>query len=299
MGGGGISLQSSSTASRIHGVAVWGVLNVTPDSFSDGGAFLDRDDAVEQGVRMLREGADVIDVGGESSRPKGATYGAGAETVEVAEEIRRVVPVIEDLCSKHGAVVSIDTVKPEVARAAIKAGATIVNDVSCGASNELLRVVADRNASLVLMHSRDKGQIDETTTAYADVVGDVLRELEQAVERAVAAGVAIEKIWIDPGLGFAKTATQSMTLLAHIDTFVATGHPVLIGASRKSFIAEAARSADGQKPDAQQRIGGTASAVTMSVIAGAHAVRVHDVFAMRQTVTLTLAAMQALQGAHA
>lgn len=299
MGGGGISLQSSSTASRNHGVAVWGVLNVTPDSFSDGGAFLDRDHAVEQGVRMLREGADVIDVGGESSRPKGATYGAGAETVSVAEEIRRVVPVIEELCRKHGAVVSIDTVKPEVARAAIKAGATIVNDVSCGASDELLRVVADTKASLVLMHSRDKGQIDEATTSYADVVSDVLRELEDAVERAVAAGVPKAKIWIDPGLGFAKTSTQSMTLLAHIDAFVATGHPVLIGASRKSFIAEAARSANGQKPDAQQRIGGTASAVTMSVIAGAQAVRVHDVFAMRQTVTLTLAAMQALQGGHA
>ncbi|MBK8169586.1 MAG: dihydropteroate synthase [Sandaracinaceae bacterium] len=290
---GGTSLEHSNSASRGHQVAIWGVLNVTPDSFSDGGEFLSRDKAVEQGVRMLRSGAHVIDVGGESSRPKGTTYGDGAETISVEEEIRRTAPVIEILCREHHAVVSIDTVKADVARAAIRAGAKIVNDVSCGASAELLQVVAQAGVELVLMHTRDRGQIDETTTRYSDLVGDVVRELEVAVARACARGVPLHKIWIDPGLGFAKTWSQSLHLLAHIDAFVSTGRPVLVGPSRKSFIAEAVRHAVGETPQPTDRLGGTAAAITMSVLAGAHAVRVHDVAPMRQTVELTLAAMHA------
>lgn len=295
MGRGGNSLQHSSS-SRTHDVAVWGVLNVTPDSFSDGGKYLARDAAVEHGVSMLRDGATVLDVGGESSRPKGATYGAGATSVAVDEEIRRVVPVIELLCREHRAVVSIDTVKPEVARAAIEGGATIVNDVSCGSSRELLRVVAQANAELVLMHSRDKGQIDPTTTSYTDVVADVRRELADAVARAHAAGVSNGKIWIDPGFGFAKTWEQSLSLLANLDAFVAMGHRILSGPSRKSFLAEAVHAQGAPKPAADDRLGGTASAVAMSVLAGVHAVRVHDVAVMKQVVSVTQAAMRRRSG---
>lgn len=296
MGRGGISLQHSSSTSRTHDVAVWGVLNVTPDSFSDGGKYYARDAAVARGVVMLREGASVLDVGGESSRPKGATYGDGAQPVSVDEEIRRVVPVIELLCREHRAVVSIVTVKAEVARAAVYAGASIINDVSCGASEELLRVAATTGAELVLMHSRDKGQIDASTTNYTDVVADVLAELTSAVVRARAAGVNDAKIWIDPGFGFAKTWEQSLTLLARLDAFVATGHRVLSGPSRKSFIAEAVRASGAPKPSPEERLGGTASAITMSVLAGVHAVRVHDVAVMRQVVLLTAAAMQRGRG---
>jgi len=239
-------------------------------------------DALAHARRMLDEGADVIDIGGESSRPKGGAYGMGAEPVSAAEEARRVVPLVRAVTRELRARVSVDTVKAEVAARAVEAGATIVNDVSCGASEELLRVVATARAELVLMHTRGRGEVIASQTRYVDVVDEVRQELLSALERAYAVGVPRERIWIDPGIGFAKTADQSLALLAHIDALVATGQRVLVGPSRKAFIADAAPALDGSKPPPSDRLGGTAAAVTAAVLGGAHAVRVHDVAIGRQ-----------------
>jgi len=265
--------------------SIWGVLNVTPDSFSDGGRFLDAKAAIAHGMQMALEGASVIDVGGASSRPKGATYGAGAGLVTVDEEIARVVPVVSALAYEELRV-SIDTTRGAVARAALKAGATIVNDVSMGADPELLAAVAEHGASLVLMHSRDGGQIDATTSAYGDLVGDVVgavaAELEVAVANARAFGVT--RIWIDPGLGFAKTAEQSAMLLACLPQL--REHfprvPVLVGASRKSFLGKLAPGLDGSPAPAADRLQASVVAAEYAARCGASAVRVHDVPATRQ-----------------
>lgn len=273
-------------------VTVWGVLNVTPDSFSDGGRFLGLDGALLHARAMRYEGADVIDVGGESSRPQGATYGAGAPVVDAAEECRRVLPVIEALVA-DGATVSVDTVKPEVARRALAAGARIVNDVSGGRSDALLEVVAAADAELVLMHTRGKGEVASPHTTYGDLVGEVVGELLVAVARAERAGVPRERLWIDPGLGFAKTAAQSAALLARTDALVATGLRVLVGPSRKSFVAELARLPDGTRPATSDRLGGSLAAVTVAVLGGAHAVRVHDVAPSRQAALVAVALREA------
>lgn len=264
--------------------AIWGVLNATPDSFSDGGLFMVPAAALRHAERLLGEGADVIDVGGESSRPAGETYGQGAPSLATDVELDRVIPLIAAIRATLGATVSVDTVKPEVARHAIEAGATIVNDVSCGASLPLLDVVAQTGADLVLMHTRGRGELSAEQINYRDLVADVIDELMTAVARAVARGVLRERIWIDPGIGFAKTAAQSLALIAATDAFVATGHRVLVGPSRKSFIASVAPDHGGGVPLAVAREGGTAAAVTLAVLGGAHAVRVHDVAPMRQAV---------------
>jgi dihydropteroate synthase len=275
---------------------VWGILNVTPDSFSDGGRFDDLERATAHGSRMLGQGAAVIDVGGESSRPAGATYGAGAERVSTDEELRRVVPVVRALCAA-GARVSVDTVKAEVARAALEAGATIVNDVSNGASEALLDVVAEHGAELVLMHTRGGGRVDADTTRYVDVVEDVLAELLVSVERAVDRGVLPQRIWIDPGIGFAKTAPQSLALLNATARFASSGHRVLVGASRKSFIAHTVGAATAPAPD--ERLGGSIAAVALAVLGGAAAVRVHDVYESAQAVALVARAASARDGGSA
>ncbi len=262
---------------------VWGVLNVTPDSFSDGGAYLDPLAAVAHAEALLAAGADVIDVGGESSRPPGATYGRQVQGVSAFEELRRVLPVIERLRAL-GVRVSIDTVKPEVAREALKAGAQIVNDVSCARSIPLLEAVAEAGAELVIMHSRGRGERSGDNVVYGDVVRDVCAELEAAVGRAVALGIAPADIWLDPGIGFAKTARQSLSLIAHTSALVGLGHRVLVGPSRKSFIAEIAPDVNGQLPGPDARQGGSAAAITAAVLGGCHAVRVHDVRLMRQAV---------------
>jgi dihydropteroate synthase len=275
-------------------VEIWGVLNMTPDSFSDGGRFVSTtggvsdEEAVRDGQRMWAEGACVIDIGGASSRPPGKTYGKGAAAVGEEDEIQRVVPVITAL-SKLGIRTSVDTTRAAVAEKALAAGANIVNDVSMGASDALLKVVAQSGAELVLMHSREGGRIDARTTAYRDVVSEVLVELELAVERAVACGISSSRIWIDPGIGFAKTASQSAMLLSAIDRFVATTHRVLVGASRKSFLAELAPDPDGSLPPPSMRLGGSLAAVTAAALAGAHAVRVHDVAASRQAALVSTA----------
>lgn len=277
------------SARDLHACAIWGVINVTPDSFSDGGLHATVAEAIAHGARLLAEGADVIDVGGESTRPAGAAYGSGFGAVGADEERARVVPVISALVRGHGATVSVDTTKASVAEAAIAAGASYVNDVSMGASDALLSVVASSDARLVLMHTRGRGEITAANTAYEDVVEEVRRDLLGAADRAAAAGVAPTRIWLDPGIGFAKTAGQSLTLLGRLERLVDTGYPVLVGASRKSLIAHAAPRPDGSAPPPLERLGGTAATVVASALAGAAAVRVHDVAPMRQAMLVALA----------
>jgi dihydropteroate synthase len=249
------------------------------------------DAALVHAVRLLRDGATVLDVGGESSRPPGQTYGEVASVSE-AEELSRVLPVIEGLRA-YGARISIDTVKAGVAERALQAGATIINDVSCGGSEALLRVAAQAGAELVLMHNRGRGERSADNTRYRDVATEVRDALLAAVDRAVTAGVAPERIWLDPGLGFAKTAAQSAAALAGVDRLVATGQRVLVGPSRKSFLAELAPLATGAQPDVLQRLGGCAAAVAIAVLLGAHAVRVHDVLEPRQAALLALSLREA------
>ncbi len=278
----------SKRAGALPTCEVWGILNVTPDSFSDGGAYLQADAALTQGLKMLREGAHVIDVGGESSRPTGKTYGHVLE-VSAEDELARVIPVIK-LLAGYGARLSIDTVKAVVAERAVQWGAQIVNDVSCGRGEALLRVAAESGVELVLMHNRGRGERTAANTQYgAHLLKTVRDELMAAMDRAVTSGVRPEQIWLDPGAGFAKQAAQSAALIAHTDILVATGQRVLIGASRKSFIGELAPLASSGTPDAKERLGGSLAALTVGVLKGAHAVRVHDVLASRQAVDLALA----------
>ncbi len=275
--------------SRWRTPALWGVLNVTPDSFSDGGRFLDVAAALAHARRMLAEGADVVDVGGASSRPPGRTYGQGAPQVPLEEELRRVLPVVERLVGELGAVVSVDTTRPEVAEASLQAGARIVNDVSCGRDPRLLQVVAAHGAELVLMHNRGRGEREGATVRYGDVVAEAAAEVREAVGRAVALGVAPERIWVDPGIGFAKTAEQSLRLCleaARFGRLVGSAHRVLLGPSRKSFIAELAPRADGTPPPPLEREAGTAAIVALAAAGGVDAVRVHDVAAHRQAAVL-------------
>jgi dihydropteroate synthase len=276
---------------------IWGVLNVTPDSFSDGAVYLHPEAALAHARRMLAEGADVIDVGGASSRPAGKLYGAGAGHVAEAEEAARVLPVIaairRELVARmraSAARISVDTTRASVARAAIDAGAEVVNDVSCAANPELLDVVAERGVEYVVMHTRGNGEVAGANTDYRDVVAEVVSELLTAVERAERHGIARAKLWIDPGLGFAKTAAQSLALLAHTGDLVALGLPVLCGPSRKGFIAEVAPTAAGERPTPVQREPGTLAAVTLAVLQGARGVRVHDVAANRQALLVAEAA---------
>ncbi len=276
---------------------LWGVLNVTPDSFSDGGQYLDPQAAVEHGRRLVAEGARVLDVGGESSRPAGKAYGEGFEPVSVAEEIARVVPVIEALTGELRARVSVDTVKPEVAVASLQAGATIVNDVRCAEHPGLAEAAAAAGADYVIMHNRGRGEVRAPNTDYTDLVADVMDELLAAAERVEGAGVPKRAVWLDPGLGFAKTARQSAELLSSLGRFRKTGYRVLVGPSRKSFIAELAPDPSGGRPPADARLGGTAAAVAMCVAAGVDAVRVHDVAVMRQAAAVAEAVFKRGGGA--
>jgi dihydropteroate synthase len=275
---------------------LWGVINVTPDSFSDGGRYLDPGAAVDHGRQLLDQGADVLDVGGESSRPAGRAYGAGFDDVPVSEEIARVVPVIEVLAGELEARVSIDTVKPEVAIAALSAGARIVNDVRCAEDPGLAEAAAAAGADYVIMHNRGRGEVTSPNIDYRDVIEDVLDELLQAAERVERAGVPRAAVWLDPGLGFAKTARQSAALLSSLGRFRKTGYRVLVGPSRKSFIAELAPNRAGERPSADDRLGGTAASVAICVAAGVDAVRVHDVHVMSQLVRVAEALRAPTEG---
>ena len=250
-----------------------GVLNVTPDSFSDGGQAFDPERAIQRALAMESDGADIIDVGAESTRP-------GAEPVDAAEEWRRLRPVISGLAHTLRIPLSIDTYRAETARRALDEGVAMVNDISAlGYDPALGSIVANRRAALVLMHTRGRSRDMYLEARYDDVVSEVARELQLSMERAIDNGVKVDCLVIDPGLGFAKTADHSMTALAHLDSFAALGRPLLSGPSRKSFLT----SATGPLP-AEERDWATAAAVTASVLAGAHIVRVHRVREMVQVV---------------
>lgn len=244
---------------------VMGILNTTPDSFSDGGELPDVPAALRRAETMLDEGATVLDVGGESTRP-------GADPVPEAREIERVVPVVEALVSRLDATVSVDTRKAAVARAALDAGARVVNDVSGLAWDPAMAaVVAGSGAGVVLMHMRGDPSDMQERTEYADVVDDVASELGDAVRRARDGGIDPSRIVVDPGFGFAKTAPQSLLLLRHLGSFAALGHPVLVGPSRKSFLGEIV----GVPP--RERTAATVAACVLAWLGGATIFRVHDV----------------------
>lgn len=250
-----------------------GVLNVTPDSFSDGGRHADPDAAVAEALRMAANGADLIDIGGESTRP-------GAPPVSAGEEWRRVGPVLAALDGRLSIPISVDTSKAEVADRALALGAVMVNDVTALSSDpELASVVAARRAALVLMHHRGRSAQMYDRAVYQDVAREVRAELQERIEAAVAAGISRESLLIDPGIGFAKRAAHSLGVLAALPVLAPLDRPILVGASRKSFL----QAALGDVPPGE-RVWGTAAAVAAAIIWGAHVVRVHDLPQMRDVV---------------
>jgi dihydropteroate synthase len=254
---------------------VMGIVNVTPDSFADGGRYLDPRAAVAHGLRLAAEGADLLDVGGESTRP-------GAAYVEEAVELGRVLPVVEALAAATEAPLSIDTRKAAVARAALAAGAAVVNDVSAGRDDpDLLGVVAEAKVPLVLMHMQGTPATMQDDPRYDDVVGEVEAFLRERCAAAEAAGVAAEQLAVDPGIGFGKRDEHNYALLAALPRLTRLGHPVLVGTSRKGFIGRAL------DLPADERLEGTAATVVWAVERGARVVRVHDVAPMVRTVRMT------------
>ena len=252
------------------GPVVMGVLNVTPDSFSDGGRYADRDAAVAHAVEMHAAGADLVDVGGESTRP-------GAERVDPRTETQRVVPVISELAAA-GVPLSVDTSRAAVAAAALEAGAVVVNDVSGGlADPAMTKVVAEAGCPYVIMHWRGHSRRMADLATYSDVVIDVRAELRARVDEALAAGVEADKIIIDPGLGFAKTAEHNWQLTRRFGELVALGHPVLVGASRKRYLGVLLAGPDGRERPVDEREAATVATSVLAVMDGAWGVRVHDV----------------------
>ena len=250
---------------------VMGILNVTPDSFSDGGEWFDGGRAVARGHQMIAEGADIVDVGGESTRPH-------AEPVPLQEELRRVIPVIEAL--SPAVRVSIDTTKDEVARAAVEAGATLINDVSAS----LWPAAAECGVGWVAMHRQGTPADMQDHPHYDDVVAEVTAFLAERAGAATGAGIA--EVWVDPGIGFGKTAGHNLQLLAALDELVAVGYPVLVGTSRKSFLGALAAAPDGTPADVDHRLPGSLATATWAMAQGAGMVRVHDVAASVQAATL-------------
>jgi dihydropteroate synthase len=270
---------------RLDRMTIMGVLNVTPDSFSDGGRYADLDAAVAHALVLRADGADLVDVGGESTRP-------GAQRVDAAEEIRRVVPVIAEL-AQAGVPVSVDTYRARVADAAIEAGAQVVNDVSGGLGDpEMAAVVRAADCPWILMHWRGHSANMNSLAHYGDVVADVIDELRDRVAAALAAGVEARHLVLDPGLGFAKTAEHNWSLLAHLDRIVALGFPVLVAASRKSFLGSLLADSDGRPRPTGDREDATTAITAVSALAGAWGVRTHNVRAGVDA-ALTVAAIAA------
>ncbi len=253
-----------------------GIVNVTPDSFSDGGAFLDPGAAIAHGLRLLAEGADWLDIGGESTRP-------GAEPVPADEELRRVLPVVAGLAKATAAPLSIDTFKPEVARAALDAGATIVNDITGFRDPAMVRLAAATDAALVAMHMKGTPQTMRGLAEYDDVLAEVETYFRQRLALLTEAGVAPERVVLDPGIGFAKRRPHNLELLRNLDRFLAFGRPLLLGASRKSIVGELT----GQ-PEAA-RLSGTVATTIAGYLRGVSVFRVHDVAAMRDALAVAAA----------
>ena len=245
-----------------------GVLNVTPDSFSDGGQFFDHDKAIEQGLKMAADGAAIIDVGPESTRP-------GARAVTADEQVHRAIPVIAKLAKKTKTCISIDTTNYEVAKAALDAGANIINDITALADERMAQLAAKQKTPVILMHMQGTPRTMQGEPKYKDVVSEILKFLLDRAKRAEKFGIAKERIFIDPGIGFGKTIEHNLQLLANIDKFVKTGYRVLVGPSRKWFIGKLTG-----KENPADRTFGTAAAVALCASAGVSIVRVHDVAKM-------------------
>lgn len=254
---------------------VMGILNVTPDSFSDGGKFLARDRAVAHALKMLDDGADLLDIGGESTRPGTPVVESG---IPAAEELRRIMPVIEDvLRERPGAILSVDTYKAEVARAAVNAGCEIINDVSALRwDDQMGATVVDLACGVILMHTRGLPQEWRDLPPSADIVAEVKADLRDYAQSALARGIAKDQIMLDVGIGFGKKFEQNYPLLAGLDQLRDLGFPLLVGTSRKSFIGRTL-ARDGKDAPPDQRLHGSLAAATASILKGAHVVRVHDV----------------------
>ena len=253
---------------------IMGVVNVTPDSFSDGGRFFDPEKAYDHAVSLIESGADIIDIGGESSRP-------GSEGVSTEEELDRVLPVIKKLAKKTKIPVSIDTVKSEVARRALKAGACMINDISSMESDpEMGKIAAENDAYLVLMHMRGSPKNMQDNTEYDDIIVEILSYLTEAADRAIAAGVTNNKIIVDPGIGFGKSVEGNFAILKNLHRFLETGYHLLVGTSRKSFIGKAL------DLGMDERLEGSLASAMYAVLNGADIVRVHDVGQTKRALTV-------------
>lgn len=264
-----------------------GVVNVTPDSFSDGGRWFDTAIAVKHGLDLVAEGADLVDVGGESTRP-------GATRVDEDEELRRVVPVVRGLAAE-GVVVSVDTMRASVARQALAAGAALVNDVSGGLADPgMIPVVAESGAPFVVMHWRGFLEGGNVRGVYGDVVAEVIDELRARVDAVLAGGISPDRVVVDPGLGFSKDSEHDLSLLAHLGKLHALGHPVLVAASRKRFLGRVLAGPEGAPPPARERDAATAAVSALAAHAGAWAVRVHEVRATADAVRVA----RAIEGAR-
>lgn len=262
--------------------AVMGVVNVTPDSFSDGGHWFDTTAAIKHGLALVAEGADLIDVGGESTRP-------GASRVDESEELRRVIPVVRELASE-GVTISVDTMRARVAEQAVAAGAALVNDVSGGlADPDMVPVVAGAGVPFVVMHWRGFSESMNSRAVYEDVVAEVIAELRARMDAVIAGGIAPEKLVIDPGLGFAKDASHDLSLMAHLGELRDLGRPVLVAASRKRFLGHVLAGEGAAPPPARERDAATAAISALSARAGAWAVRVHEVRATADAVRVARA----------
>ena len=260
---------------------VMGVLNVTPDSFSDGGLFLNTDAAVARALEIERAGADILDIGGESTRP-------GSSGVSAEEELRRILPVLEKLRGKIQIPISVDTSKSEVAEAAAAAGAEILNDVTALRNDpRIVEVARRRELPLILMHMRGEPRTMQKGPFAKDVIRDVLKGLRRSIAIARRAGVVKSQIIIDPGIGFGKNYAQNLELLRRLPELSKLGYPLLVGTSRKSFIAHILRTQSPQASESDERTWGTAATVAASILQGAHIVRVHDVPEMAQVARVT------------
>lgn len=257
---------------------IMGVLNITPDSFSDGGDYLNTEQALQQGLQLIAEGADLIDIGGESSRP-------GADPVSTDEELDRVIPVIEQLRNETDLPLSIDTTKSAVARAAILAGANFINDISgLQFDPAMATVAAETSSGLFLMHTRGTPKEMQKETAYHDLLADVSCYLQQGIALALAAGVSQRALAVDPGIGFGKSVEGNLTLLRHLDQLHQLGCPILLGTSRKSFIGRIL-----ERDDPRQRLAGTLATLALAVEKGVQIFRVHDVRAAKDAVLIAWA----------
>lgn len=266
-----------------QGCLIMGILNVTPDSFSDGGAYLNPDIAVERGLEMAQQGAAIIDVGAESSRP-------GAKSVPTQEQIRRAIPVIQKLHHQLKIPISIDTRDPLVAQAALDAGAAMINDITALRDHQMGCLASQRQIPVVLMHMKGTPETMQNHPFYDDVVAEVLEFLTERAKYAESIGIPSERIFIDPGIGFGKTTRHNLELLKHLELFTSLGYRTLVGVSRKRFIGEITG-----KDSPTQRLYGTAAAVAISVFKGASIVRVHDV----EQIADVIKVVQAIQNANA